>query len=79
MIIYFDTAVNFEPDLSLWKRLFAKKSKTVENHRGECENRSSKQVAELQKEGLGGRIRAFGAVYRQWLERKFVKRCEESV
>lgn len=54
MIIYFDTAVNFEPDLSIWKRLFAKKeSKTVENHRGGCENQSSKQVAELQKEGLG--------------------------
>lgn len=26
MIIYFDTAVNSEPDLSIWKKLFAKKN-----------------------------------------------------
>ena len=54
MIIYFDTAVNFEPDLSIWKRLFAKKeSKTVENHRGGCENRSSSKLRGYKRRGSG--------------------------
>ena len=53
MIIYFDTAVNFEPDLSIWKRLFAKKNQKLLKITVECENRSSKQVAELQKGGSG--------------------------